>query len=899
MRLFRLIFCVLMAALTSALPAVAQTSQRTATKPGGPARGDMQLTRTVRTFDFEEFDLGNVEDTPMGWVKVEGSGMPHYLKGQFDRSIARSGRTSFRMDLNGGSIGFRYPANRIFAIEGAIYRVETHVRTTSLRNARARLTAYFCDIDGRPMPSTIHTADLDPNLGGDEQFHPLRLELTAASEAASLVVEIAVLQPALRSDDALGGRELTVEDIEGSAWFDDVKITQVPEVLLSTDRNTNVFYHGEPINLRLRLQDQLTTDLTAELRVFDIDGKPMFQRTGGIAFTPSTKPRELLGTIPLPTFEAGWYRAALSIRSGDTPISQHVLQFVQLGDSAGAPMADDRFGVVATSLPPQAWDVLPDAMDQLAAGRLKLSVWTHTAAVDSGEATAFDHLLSRLAHRGVSITACLAGLPPDIAQRVGSARWIDLLNTPTDRWQPQLAYLVSGHANHLSNWQLFEDDQAEQIARDPKLRAVFARFLGEFKLLVDDPDLSIPWPAWVEMEEGTAPSVALSVPGEILPEQLPLYIADIKSRGGQHVSLTLEPIDREKYGRAAQERDLALRIGFALAGGADRIDLPLLLDATTARGETIAQPDPLFMVQRTVTTMLSGARCLGKVPITEDVDAILFEREGRGIMLVWARGDAHETQPKRVSLALGKSPVRIDLLGRAMPIPKSLEDRRRPDDFDLIVGTQPVFITDVDPGLLALRAAVRLDNPLLESTFTTHGRKLLIRNTFDTPISGSIRLRGPSGWTLTLGATNFSLNPGETLEAPLTLDFPLSTSAGTKVLHAELNIQGNKDYRTTVPINLKLGLSDIGLQTIALRRGKEIVVQQMVTNYSSAPVNYNAFVTLPGQARQERLLTNLGPGKTMIRKYRFAAPELQTTRLRSGVREMQGRRMLNEEVTIE
>jgi hypothetical protein len=43
--------------------------------------------RTLCAFDFEERDRGNVEDTPVGWQKIEGSGLPRYIKG---RAAARA-----------------------------------------------------------------------------------------------------------------------------------------------------------------------------------------------------------------------------------------------------------------------------------------------------------------------------------------------------------------------------------------------------------------------------------------------------------------------------------------------------------------------------------------------------------------------------------------------------------------------------------------------------------------------------------------------------------------------------------------------------------------------------------------------------------------------------------------
>ena len=68
------------------------------------------VNRTLRLFDFEERRLGNDEDLPMNWVKVEGDNLPHYVNGQLASDRAHSGRYSFRFDLNGGSLIYRYPS---------------------------------------------------------------------------------------------------------------------------------------------------------------------------------------------------------------------------------------------------------------------------------------------------------------------------------------------------------------------------------------------------------------------------------------------------------------------------------------------------------------------------------------------------------------------------------------------------------------------------------------------------------------------------------------------------------------------------------------------------------------------------------------------------------------------
>src|ERR1700759_1750162 len=100
------------------------------------------VSRTLCNFDFEERRLGNDEDLPMHWEKIEGENLPHYVNGHLTSDRAHGGKYSFRFDLNGGGLLYRYPPGMIRVQPGAHYRVEAYVQTTPLPNARARVSAY-------------------------------------------------------------------------------------------------------------------------------------------------------------------------------------------------------------------------------------------------------------------------------------------------------------------------------------------------------------------------------------------------------------------------------------------------------------------------------------------------------------------------------------------------------------------------------------------------------------------------------------------------------------------------------------------------------------------------------------------------------------------------------------
>jgi len=206
----------------------------------------------------------------------------------------------------------------------------------------------------------------------------------------------------------------------------------------------------------------------------------------------------------------------------------------------------------------------------------------------------------------------------------------------------------------------------------------------------------------------------------------------------------------------------------------------------------------------------------------------------------------------------------------------------------------------VDAVATQMRASVALDKPLLESSFEPHHRRLRFVNPGHITISGSVKLVGPKGWTITPTFLNYSLDPGETFDKDITIEFPYNSFAGPKTIAANFELEAEHNTSFIVPIVVSLGLSDVGMQTVALRDKDDLVVQQMITNYGDKPINYSAFAAYPGQARQERLVTDLGAGKTIIKLYRFTNVQIiPNAKVRSGLRELEGTRILNDEVPVQ
>ena len=117
-----------------------------------------------------------------------------------------------------------------------------------------------------------------------------------------------------------------------------------------------------------------------------------------------------------------------------------------------------------------------------------------------------------------------------------------------------------------------------------------------------------------------------------------------------------------------------------------------------------------------------------------------------------------------------------------------------------------------------LRASVHFDDEKLESSFKEHKRHILFTNPYRQAIGGMLKLKAPPGWNLNPPTFSFTLNPGETFDREITVQFPYNTFAGDKPVDAEFQVQADRNSSFTVPLKLRLGLSDVGLQTMARAR---------------------------------------------------------------------------------
>ena len=200
---------------------------------------------------------------------------------------------------------------------------------------------------GIDIVESVRHSELYAARDANEGWKQLRIEMNSDfPQAAWLVLELQLLQPALYAGESLGQRTLHPQDIRGSAWFDDITVAQVPRVRLATQVPATSSGPTMRGLLDVSLSDSFTQDLVAQLIIRDADEKIVFQRSGALEMTADPKtPAQKHSIIRLPELRPGWYQAALSMTSQGKLLGTQALDLILLPEGLPATAADPRFGI--------------------------------------------------------------------------------------------------------------------------------------------------------------------------------------------------------------------------------------------------------------------------------------------------------------------------------------------------------------------------------------------------------------------------------------------------------------------------------------------------------------------------------------------------------------------------
>ncbi|UCD73937.1 MAG: hypothetical protein JSV91_09075 [Phycisphaerales bacterium] len=865
----------------------------TAQQPGGP--GELSsLRRAVGHFDFEESVRTPLEMPLYFHRHIDvNDGFPPFGRMRPSNEHAAGGEWSFLFELDGGSMAARIPTAVLPILPLADYLVAVKVRTEGLNHAAARLAVWLHDARGNPIPASLAVSPLVRTEG---QWQTISAEVRGVFEQATdLAIELQLLQPRKFGSGEFKPDEPVLVDVAGRAWFDDVMIWHLPRIDLTCDAPGNVFIAPHRPTLNIRVRDLLNKPLTARLRVFDLCGREVADRS-----FPAPRGREPW-PFEVPVGRFGWFRAVLDVQAESELVARRWVDFTVLpGGVRRYALSTVGFSVVLPPMPDEVLAVAPELSRRLGASTVLLPVWD--ASFDEGGASTHRAALKRaieeiLASEQRMIFA-LNGVPESLSSTLAirPSQVLDLISRDPESWRPSLADLLLEFGLEVSHWQLGPTGSSEALDHHNFPRAVddAARALGEF---VPRPVIYVPQTA--EQTPGAdivLPGRHITVPYHVRPEAIVEYARDWLEKEGD-LTVTLDTLPAESYSPRQRTLDLLLRGLYAWRAGLPEV----AINAPWSWDEEIA-PDPAFCVWRGLSDHLRGRRFAGELDLADGVRCWIVQDADPddATLIAWSERRTDEPAAS-IRLLLGDRPVEVgDAFGNRETI------ARADGLHEITLGEMPLFIDHVNLPLASFRAGLTIDPHFVPAMHKVHERSIVLHNPWEVTISGTIRIHSAGPLHITPHLAEFIIPPGEEARLPIEIITDRSIIAGRKRIDATVNVNADRTYQLDLHTNIEIGLENIELvaayQSVPnpLTGADDLVISQYVTNTADRRLNLTVSLLAPGVSQRRRDVAALDPGQTAVRTFRIegGVELLSGQSIRLGVSERDGIARLNQLLDI-
>ncbi|MEX1017988.1 MAG: hypothetical protein WDZ31_14705 [Phycisphaeraceae bacterium] len=881
--------------------------------------------RLVHRFDFEEREQGNYEDMPMHWYPIgrpaqtaepgfhrqplhkqliARRGFPRHTQVRFDTNHAVSGEHSFHLGLDGGSAGAYLEVGTLPAVPGSDYLVVAQVRTAHLTRATVRLRAYFVDADGERIDESVRHSEA---IRSNDRWRPVTVNLTGEyAEAAWIGLELELVQPAPHPDHPLREQQIVLADVKGAAWFDDISIWQIPHLEVGTAHASNLVPGAQTPRVSATVRDLTGRRLQAELSIYDHRGQVVERKQYRIG---DGGPPRWSWEPALPGY--GWYLVDLVVHDRDDPADggSPVERDEPLARTLGAflwlpreqPMdAEDaeRFGLLVEDVSERQLRLLPEVLATTGLRRAVVSAWdrqTTRLNIDT-RVQLLDDLVQKLAPGQQELGISFYPLPDELTEQTDQrfTQPLEVLAADPEAWLPYLTPVLMRHGPRVRWWHLGTARDAFAFY-DADLPETLEQVEGQFTAMAPRPRLVLPW-TLAQGRRDDLPSSSeyvLDVSPGIAAEHLPAHLASWGD-GDRPGWLVLRAWPGDRLAHAHRVTDLALRMVYAWQQAPQGLSLPTPWTGSAERTPAVV-PDPLLGVFRNVAHRLAGRRVVGELPVGEGLRCLIFDGPAGGMLAVW-----NERAPREAGVIetyLGDRPVVVDVWGNRQAVSE------RDGEHVVTLTRTPQFIEGIDAELALFRSSFRVDEPFVESTQVPHERTIELTNPWPRTVSGHMQMIGPAGWQISPTRHHFSIAAGQTVRLPVALQFPIVEVAGPKRLAARFDFTVDQRYEVEMGAPMALGLSDVAFDaTLTLEPGdtagtRDAVATCILTNTGEAVLALNVFGNLRDHPRQERIVSQLEPGESVVRRLRFRDVADAVTAghpLRVGVRETNGPAILNQ-----
>ena len=838
--------------------------------PGAPGPAVGASDRVVHRFDFNERAEGNVEEVPKYWEPLRPPGFPRFAVGAFDDGVGHQAPPSFHLSSSGRDVAYQYVGPDTRVRYNTEYRIEGYVRPDHLENARVCLSAHFADENGRPLLGTLVRTRYIGGPQESEEWVPFELYLSSAPASAASIGLIAwVLQESTWNTDAALLRHVSLVDVHGGAWFDDITVYRLPHVVLSTSSPGNVLAAdpGAP-GLSIVLADAdggPGAPGSARLSITDADGKLVVDQR------LSSSGEDHGGQIQLPveTLDPGLHHARLDVEDGNgNVVMSRALSFMLLPPTRRAAPEGlaKAFGVVIDprSRADQATEF--ELLRRHSVRSVKLPIWTGLGeeSTDYESRRTTERFLQKLAKNRFLLTGVLWGPPGDIARGRGAYQppLVDLLAGDRSGWESQLATEVAPMASLIRWWQIGPDGESA-LERGDSFGTAVSQFRDALRTFITVPRLAAPALASDDLGVAKLPveHVSLSIPAGVDGGGLADRIRALKSSGYEQVSAYVAPLRAEQYERLPRLGEWARRLIEARHAGADVVYAPQLWRTRMTSQGPVTEPIEEYLILRTIGEMLSDAAPGPSVRVADDVHCEAFELPDSMVLAIW--DDGAPALGREFAVQLGRASRQVNLWGEATPLSRDDTGRQL-----VRLSPLPILVDGVEPWLIHLMTSIAIDPPRVESGTELARHFLVIGYAGGQSVSAQGVLVPPDGVEVSPRTFAFTTRSDGPQRIPFDVHYAHNASAGRKDFVARITL-AEPPYYLEIPLSVDLGLSDVEASGTAVVERGDMILRHVIRNRSSSVLSFRSTAVAPGRERQYRPITNLAPGDAQTVEYRF------------------------------
>jgi hypothetical protein len=832
----------------------------------------------------------NYDDWPDKWQRVFGPTLPQYVTIALEPDQVGEGGECLVVHGNGGGALVQSPCASVS--DKFSYKVETRLRVTDMRYARAQVRLEFCDENKQVLQ--VAAGDWFTATKGWVNSHigPIN----PADPRITLARVVLAVEPGARAD------------LSGEVALDNVWMGRLPKMMVQTNSAFNVYTDKDEIEVSCDLSGILDSDPDILFELLDASSQRLennrVQLEGRLINERRSKASEIIESAENqraayagvtswrpPIRKHGFYRVRVTMETAEGRLKRDVINI-----ALAPPLARSHRGEFGWSLAgddiPLGFDDLAKLLPRVAVHWVKLPVWYSQA--DSQRGDDFVLLAERLAAEDIEVVGVVDRPPADseLAAKLSPEALIaETMSMDSSSWLPLLDPVITRLSLRVRWWQ-FGSDYDSSLAMVRDLEGELAKLREKLFRFGQEVNLGIGW-AWNQLPAtSNAPTWEfqqfMATPA-LTGEELGAYLG-LPKREDIRRWVLIEPLSRRDYDLETRARDLVEQMLAGKIHGADAIFMAKPFDndrgLMTERGE----PGELLLPWRTTASLLGAAQYLGSMRLPGGSHNRTFQTpSGEVVMVLWS------DEPTQEVVHLGDNVRVLDVWGRD----------RKPEEHngEQIIEVEPLprFVVGVNPYIARWRMTAKFATNHVPSVFgETHGNEIKIENTFPQGVGGTVELVAPEGWQISPSRIDFKLAAGESIARPFEIALPFDASSGHAPIRADFVVEADRQYRFSVFKQLTVGDDVVQLETTTRLEGDgSLIVEQRMTNHGDSLIDFKCLLYAPGRRRQRTQVFRLGNSPD-VKIYRYPdGAQLLGAELWLRAQEVDGSRVLNHRFIVE